>query len=123
VPHHQHFLTGADESVSLFLVFRLSAEAADETRLHAFLKEIVLNLEVAITDTPRQSDPATKREKFEGAVVYAASIPDTADRIIEKADGQWYVAWNVIVPISIRSAHGLQLTMKNTAGQGFPTPV
>jgi hypothetical protein len=120
-PPQNIFLTCADESVSLFLVFRLAADAVDEPRLHAFLKEIVLNLEVAITDSPRQSDPTTKREKFEGTVVYAASIPETADRIIEQADGQWYVAWNVIVPISTRAAHDLQLTVKNTAVRGFPT--
>jgi len=89
-----------DESVSLFIIFRLSADAANGDQLNTFLKEIILNIEVAITDTPRQSDATAKREKFEGAVVYSANIPETSDKTIEKIDGQWYVAWNTTVTIS-----------------------
>ena len=89
-----------DESVSLFIIFRLSANAADAEQLNAFLKEIILNIEVTITDTPRQSDASAKREKFEGAIVYSTNIPATSDKAIENIDGQWHVAWNITVPIS-----------------------
>jgi hypothetical protein len=78
----------------------LSVEVADTDRLDAFLKEILLALEVSITDTPRGSDPSVKREKFEGTVVYSTVIPESSERIQEQIDGQWFVAWNVTVPIS-----------------------
>jgi hypothetical protein len=95
-----HGLTAADESLALFIIFRLSADAANEEQLNAFLREIVLVLEVAITDTPRHSDAAAKREKFEGTVVHATTIPETADRTVENIDDHWHVAWHVTVPIS-----------------------
>jgi hypothetical protein len=90
-----------DENVSLFIVFRLSVDAVDTDRLDAFFKEILLALEVAITDTPRGSDPSGKREKFDGTVVYSTVIPESSERIQEQIDGQWFVAWNVMVPISL----------------------
>jgi hypothetical protein len=89
-----------DESVSLFVVFNLPIQNADATQLDAFLKETVLTLEVAITDTPRQSDPGVRREKFEGTVVYTATVQPDAERITEQDDGQWLVAWTLTVPIS-----------------------
>ena len=76
-------------------------EAADEEQLTAFLKETLLTLEVAITDTPRQTDPGSRREKFEGTIVYTTTVPNTAETVQEQIEGQWYVAWNVSVPISI----------------------
>ena len=87
--------------MSLFLIFRLSIDAADTDQLEAFLKETVLTLEVAITDTPRSSDASAKREKFEGTTVYTTTIPESSERVKEKIEGQWFVAWNVTVPISI----------------------
>ena len=75
-------------------------EAADEEQLAAFLKETLLTLEVAITDTPRQTDPGSRREKFEGTIVYTTTVPNTAETVQEQIEGQWYVSWNVSVPIS-----------------------
>jgi hypothetical protein len=90
-----------DESVFLFIIFNVPVDATDATQLDAFLKETVLTLEVAITDTPRQSDPGVRREKFEGTVVYSTTIATDAERVTEEIDGQWLVAWNLTVPISI----------------------
>ena len=57
-------------------------------------------LEVAITDAPRQSDP-TRREKFEGTVVYTTIVSDNPERTKDKIDGDWIVVWDVTVPISL----------------------
>ena len=75
-------------------------DEADADQLDAFLAEIVLNLEVALTDTPRQSDPTATRHKFEGTVVHVAPVPNTSEKVKEQIEGQWFVAWNVSVPIS-----------------------
>jgi hypothetical protein len=91
----------ADESVSLFVIFKLAASEADSETLNAFLKEIILNVEVAITDAPKQPDPSGKREKFEGAVVYSTTIPESSELLKEEIDGQWLVVWDVSVPISL----------------------
>ena len=89
-----------DESVSLHIIFRLPVEAADEDQLAAFLKETVLTLEVAITDSPRQADSGPRREKFEGTIVFATTVPSAAETVQEQIEGQWYVAWTVSAPIS-----------------------
>jgi hypothetical protein len=90
-----------DESVFLFIIFDVPVAATDITQLDAFLKETVLTLEVAITDTPRHSDPGVRRERFEGTVVYSTTIATDAERVTEQIDGQWLVAWNLNVAISI----------------------
>ena len=87
--------------MSLFLIFKLSIDAADTDQLDAFLNETILTLEVAITDTPRSSDASAKREKFEGTIVYTTNIPESSERVKERIEGQWFVAWKVTVPISI----------------------
>jgi hypothetical protein len=89
-----------DENVSLFVIFNIPVDLVDANQLDSFLKETLLTLEVAVTDTPRQSDSGVRREKFEGTVVYTASVLDDCERIKEEIDGQWLVAWNLIVPIS-----------------------
>ena len=91
--------------MSLFLIFRLSTDAVDTDQLDAFLRETILNLEVAITDTPRSSDASAKREKFEGTVVYTTTISESSERVKEEIDGQWVVAWEATVPISIRPSN------------------
>jgi hypothetical protein len=98
-------LTGLteDESVSLFIIFNLPVGATDTTQLAAFLKKTALTLEVAITDTPRQSNPDARREKFEGTIVYTTTIAQDAEKSTEQVDGHWLVAWNVTVPISSSS--------------------
>lgn len=78
----------------------MPVDAADTEQLDAFLKETILTLEVAITDTPRGSDSSGKREKFEGTTVYSTIIPESLENIKEQVEGQWFVAWNINVPIS-----------------------
>lgn len=78
--------------------------AAAESDLDEFLKETILTIEVAITDTPRQSDAGAKREKFEGLVVYTTTVTETEVKIREQVEEEWYIAWNVTVPISKYSA-------------------
>ena len=89
-----------DETVSLFIIFRLPVDEMDLSQLNSFLKETILAIEVAITDTPRQSDPDAKREKFDGITVYTATVSETSEAVKELIEGQWFVAWNVCVPIS-----------------------
>jgi len=90
-----------DENVSLFAVFKLPIDAVDKNQLDAFLKDTVLTVEVSITDTPKQTDPNARREKFEGIPVYTVTVPEDAERITDQMDGYWLVAWHVSVPISI----------------------
>ena len=87
--------------MSLFLIFKSSTDAVDTDQLDTFLKETLLILEVAITNSPRSSDASAKREKFEGTVVYSTTIPESSEKFKEQIDGQWLVAWKVTVPISI----------------------
>ena len=94
-------LSDLDENVSLFVIFKLPIDAVDTEELDEFFKDTVLTLEVSITDTPKQSDPTARREKFEGTPVYTLTVPEDAERITEQADGHWYTAWNISVPISI----------------------
>ena len=86
--------------MSLFVVFKLPVELVDIDQLDSFLKETVLTLEVAVTDTPRQADSGIRREKFEGTVVYTTSVLDSSESTREQIEGQWLVAWNLSVPIS-----------------------
>jgi hypothetical protein len=89
-----------DETIELFIIFKVPLESADADLLAAFLKEVVLSIEVAITDTPRQSDSGTKREKFEGSVVYATTVQNESESLKEEIDGHRFVAWSLSVPIS-----------------------
>ena len=86
--------------MSLFVIFKLPVTEADSNTLDAFLKETILNVEVAIIETPKQSDQETRREKFDGAVVYARAVSETSETIRKEVEGQWLIVWKVIVPIS-----------------------
>lgn len=88
-----------DESVSLFIIFKIPVEAVETDQLDVFLKETVLTLEVAITETTRQQDP-TRREKFEGVVVHTATISEESEKTKEQIEDHWLIAWNLSVPIS-----------------------
>ena len=90
-----------DENVSLFVIFKLPVDAIGADRLDAFLKDVTLTLEVSITETPKQTDPNLRREKFEGVPVYTTTLPEDANRIIEEIDGYWHVAWGLSAPISL----------------------
>jgi hypothetical protein len=94
--------TDPDETLSLFILFKLPWDAVDETQLDAFLKETSLALEVSITETPQPADAAglPPREKFEGMMVYTVTLPEQTARITEKVDQHWITAWKVSVPIS-----------------------
>ena len=76
---------------------RVSIEA---DQLDVFLKETVLTLEVAVTETTRQND-SVRREKFEGTVVHTSTISEDSERIKERTDDHWLISWNLSVPISI----------------------
>jgi hypothetical protein len=89
-----------DENVSLFIIFTLPLDAVSESELSAFLANTAVALEVSITDTPKQSDPTARREKFEGTPVYTVTVPDDAERITGQVDGHWHTAWNISIPIS-----------------------
>jgi hypothetical protein len=101
MPHISWWLMSIDENVSLFVMLKLLVGATDTDQLDAFLKEIILTVEVAVTESPWQSDLGAKREKFEGSVVYSTTIPDALEGIKEQIEEQWFVAWNVNVPISL----------------------
>jgi hypothetical protein len=79
---------------------KVPLDVADADVLSTFLKQTVLSIEVALTDTPRQSDPGVKREKFEGSVVHAATVDSESQLLKEQLDGQWFVVWNLTVPVS-----------------------
>lgn len=81
------------------MIFKLPAESADAELFESFINETHLILEVAITDTPRQSDP-TRREKFEGTVVYTTVVSENSERTKDQIDSNWVVIWDVTVPIS-----------------------
>ena len=89
-----------DESVNLFIIFKIPVEAVEAEQLDVFLKETVLTLEVAITETTRQNDPV-RREKFEGTIVHTTTISEDSERIKEKVEDHWLISWNLSVPISI----------------------
>jgi hypothetical protein len=82
------------------VIFKLPVEAADAELFGSFIKETQLILEVAITDTPRQSDP-TRREKFEGTVVYTTVVSENSEQTKDQIDASWVVIWGVTVPISL----------------------
>jgi len=82
------------------VIFKLPAEAANAELFESFINETHLILEVAITDTPRQSDP-TRREKFEGTVVYTTVVSENSQRTKDQTDSNWVVIWDVTVPISL----------------------
>jgi len=86
--------------VSLFIIFKIPAGSVEADQLDLFLKETVLTLEVAITETARQIDPL-RREKFEGTIVHTATVSEDAERIKEQIEDHWLIAWNLSVPISI----------------------
>jgi hypothetical protein len=99
-------------------MLKLPVGASDTDQLDAFLKEIILTVEVVVTESPRQSDPGAKREKFEGSVVYSTTIPDASEGIKEQIEEQWFVAWNVNVPISLPYPIAL-LTIRTWSNENF----
>ena len=88
-----------DESVNLFIIFKVPVGSVENDQLDAFLKETVLTLEVAITETTRQND-SIRREKFDGIVVHTTTITEDSERIKEQIEDHWLIAWNLSVPIS-----------------------
>jgi hypothetical protein len=89
-----------DESVNLFIIFKIPVASVENEQLDAFLKETILTLEVAITETTRQND-SVRREKFDGIIVHTMTIPEDSDRLTELIEDHWFIAWNLTVPVSI----------------------